>query len=274
MHFCLFTSQRLISVKFSPQKENNVCSVRNGWGFLGCFSFFFFFCIQYLPKSQTLKRRCWQRCKPGLRLLNGVSWPAAWDSTFFGQNAAGDWWSVCALRDPLRPPESAAISLFSWMLNKWKSEISIWPQLARGPGEKKIILVLLVAFLLSETIGEIPDAHGEWGCVGVEKLRGGIVPAHLAPTTLQGCNAWRESMTRCRNGGNAARWGQGVTPGGWFWQKWLSRKKTALLGFFVQKIEFLKSYDFGQIFQKAHKVPLVSFNLHTEIPVLIIPKIL
>lgn len=32
---------------------------------------------------------------------------------FFRQNAAGDQWSVCAIRDPLRPPESAAISLLS-----------------------------------------------------------------------------------------------------------------------------------------------------------------
>lgn len=62
---------------------------------------------------------------------------SAWNSPSFMQDAAGDPRTVRVCSDSLRPPESAAILLPSWMLYRQKSETSAQPKLARRLREIK-----------------------------------------------------------------------------------------------------------------------------------------
>lgn len=137
-------------------KENNICSLRNG-----------VFFIKHLPWSQTFKQRRWQRCRITLAWVtkwsDGVPWSAAWNSPSCVQDAAGDPRAIFACSSSLRPPESAAILLLSWMLYRRKSETSAQPKVARALGQTKIFLDLFIAFFLAGTIGKTLGAHGKTG---------------------------------------------------------------------------------------------------------------
>lgn len=93
-------------------------------------------------------------------LWNGVPWRAAWNSPFSIQDAAR---TVCACSDSLRPPESAAILLLSWILQTEKWNFSTH-QTGKRPGIEENISGSLYCFSVIWDCGQ--DTRRSCGMFG------------------------------------------------------------------------------------------------------------